>query len=246
MVAGAISFAFFLLTSLLTLVDTTEILGINRWIKPAKFFISIAIFVWTMAVYFQYLPSRERSLRKLSWIIIAIFIIEMVAIAGQSLRGKTSHFNIATPFDAAVFATMGISIALLAVLVAYVAYLFFRNEIELPPAVTWGLRLGLIVMLLGSIEGGYMSSQAGHAVGIADGGTGLPLVNWSTEGGDLRIAHFLGLHGLQAIPLFAFVINHLWPRSATAATFAFAATYTAVFTGTFVQALLGRPLFGLV
>lgn len=245
MTAGAISLVLFVLTAILTLVDPTEILGINRWIKPMKFFISIAIFLWTMALYFEQMPSRNALFNKLSWLMIAIFVVEMVVIAGQPLRMKTSHFNTGTPLDGALFAAMGLAIAMLTLIVAYVMILFFRSDLNLPPAVAWGLRLGLIVMLLGSLQGGYMSTQMGHAVGVTDGGAGLPIANWSTTGGDLRVAHFLGLHGLQAVPIFALLARRIKPEWATAATFAFAAAYTEVFTGTFLQALLGRPLMAL-
>ena len=45
--------------------------------------------------------------------------------------------------------------------------------------------------------------SGGHTIGAPDGTPGLPLVNWSRTHGDLRIPHFFGLHGLQAIPLLA-------------------------------------------
>ena len=75
-----------------------------------------------------------------------------------------------------------------------------------------GLRLGLFLFLLGSAEGGIMIAQRAHTVGVADGGAGLPLVNWSTQGGDLRIAHALGLHALQLLPLAGFAIG-LWKKN---------------------------------
>ncbi len=243
--AGVVSFVLFLVTAVLVFIDPTEILGINRWIKPMKLFVSIAIFLWTMAVYFDALPERRSTFRWLSWAMIVIFIIEMAVIVGQPLRGTTSHFNSSNPFDGALFAAMGIAIAILTLIVAYVNLVFFRSDLSLQPAVAWGLRLGLLVMLLGSIQGGYMATQGAHAVGVADGGAGLPLVNWSTEGGDLRVAHFLGLHGLQAIPIFGLAIDRIQRSGSVALTFAFAAAYTAAFTAVFVQALFGRPLLAL-
>lgn len=241
MTAGAVSFAFFVIFAIVSLFDSTQILGINRWIKPMKFFISIAFFVWTIAVYFIFLPDFEKAKRRISWAMIAIFFIEMFLIVMQSARGTTSHFNRSTPFDSIVFIVMGTSIMANTFLVGYLLYAYFKAEIVLPKTILWGMRLGLVIFLLGSIEGGYMSSQIGHSVGVADGGAGLPFVNWSTQGGDLRVAHFFGLHALQVIPIVAYLLERFKVSFATALTFVFAAIYFAFFSFLFVQALSGQP-----
>ena len=93
-----------------------------------------------------------------------------------------------------------------------------------------------------------MISQGAHAVGVADGGAGLPYVNWSTEGGDLRAAHAVGLHGLQALPLFAFALARFRPGLSESGQMAlvwlFAAVYTALGVFLFQQAMAGQPSVG--
>lgn len=248
MATGLFMLVLFVILAIVSLFDSQQILGINRWIKPMKFTFSTWVYLWTVAVYLNFINGYEKSKRVIGWGISTLFAGEIFLVVMQAARGTTSHFNVAKPFDAMVFSTMGFLIAINTILIVYLTYIYFRANPELPKAIVWGMRLGLILFLLASVEGGYMSAQVGHAVGVADGGAGLPVVNWSTEGGDLRAAHFVGMHAFQTIPIFSLMLVWLQKRFSplrpTAFTIIFALVYMASFTLIFVQALKGKPLLG--
>jgi hypothetical protein len=94
-----------------------------------------------------------------------------------------------------------------------------------------------------------MIGQGAHAVGVPDGGPGLPFVNWSTDGGDLRIAHGMGLHGIQILPLFAYLLGRVKPDlpvgTATAVVFGFASAYGAAAALLLARAVAAQPLLAL-
>jgi hypothetical protein len=99
---------------------------------------------------------------------------------------------------------------------------------------------------LASWEAGAPVTLVGaHAVGVPDGGDGLPVLGWSREGGDLRVGHFIGLHGLQGLPLIGLALRRrrrLDERGRTALVGVAGAGWlgvTALVTG---QALRGQPL----
>ncbi len=220
--------------------DTRTILGIDPWIKPMKFSASIAIYVWTLAWFLRYLAANARKIRGISWGVAVSMFVEIFLIVLQSARGTTSHYNNATPLDAAIFGVMGLMILLNSLLVAWVLALFLRERPAIPPAYLWGIRLGLVLFLLSAAEGGVMVGHRAHTVGAADGGPGLPFVNWSTQHGDLRIVHFAGMHALQILPLAGLLLSRISRRSVTY-TVVFAVGYFgfALFLG--VLAWQGRP-----
>lgn len=150
-------------------------------------------------------------------------LIEQVVIVVQVVRGRQSHFNIATPLDSTLYGLMGATVSFVWLATAGIAVLLLRERIA-DRSAALAVRAGLFITLIGMIVGFLMTMpsdsqrahiEAGgaptilgaHSVGVPDGGPGLPLVNWSTTGGDLRIGHFVGMHALQALPLLALVLT---------------------------------------
>lgn len=226
-------------------LDDAVILGVDRLLKPFKFAVSIALYCWTLAWFVPYVESRWAR-RAIGGVVALCMVVEIALITGQALRGTTSHFNAATPLDAAIFALMGAAIGVNTLMAALLLVFLVARPPRLAPAYLWGLRLGLVLFLLGSAVGGVMVGRGSHTVGAPDGGPGLALVNWSREAGDLRAAHALGLHALQILPLSGFAISR-WRATRgrpVGLLLGVAGVYAALTVGLFVQALSGRPLLG--
>jgi hypothetical protein len=89
-----------------------------------------------------------------------------------------------------------------------------------------------------------MTIVGAHTVGAPDGGPGLPGTGWSTEHGDLRVPHFIGLHAVQALPLFALLLAARGVSRIVRVrlTLVAAASYATLFVVMTVQALRGVPI----
>jgi hypothetical protein len=242
----------------LQLVDGRQVLGASTWLKPAKFAISVAITSATLAVLLRWLQPLTRGVRRAVGLIGGLLALELVIITVQAARGVPSHFNATTRMDSALFAVMGSAITVVWVALAYLTWRAFRQPIA-DRAVAWGIRLGLITMLVGSGLGGIMprptaaqlqSLHAGrptpmlgaHAVGVADGGPGLPITRWSTDGGDLRVPHFVGMHGLQLLPLLGWFLSRRRSPQAARLTVVAGVGYLGLTFALLIQALRGQPL----
>jgi hypothetical protein len=216
-------------------LDHRLILGINPWVKPVKFDVSSLFFLWTMAWYLGQLPSTKK-VHRLGWAMAISIVVENVLISMQSARGTTSHFNGTSVFDGAVFGLMGLFIVVNTVAVVWTLVCYFRDAPALSPALLTGARLGLILFLVSSADGLAMVAHGAHTVGGPDGGPGLPFLTWSTKFGDLRWAHFIGMHGLQALPLTGYLLGRrAWVTGVFAAMLA-------IVGFTLLVALQGRPL----
>ncbi len=209
--------ALLILSAVAYLFDGRQIMGVNPWLKPIKFEISVAIFLLTVGlllIQLQQMYGRIDAGRGWSsvaslvgWTVAIAMIVENSLIALQSLRGVRSHMNYTTPLDSGIFGVMAAGIALntLALCLLLLLYVDLRSQWEWPVAVNVGARLGLAVLIWGSVEGVAMVTRQQHLVGGHDSGSGIPFLNWSTTYGDLRIAHFFALHAIQI-----FMLIGLW------------------------------------
>jgi hypothetical protein len=221
-ILGGAMFLTFLATLVGLLVDHRLITGAPAWLKPAKFAISVAVYSFTFVWLLRFVKNRPRLARLAANVTVVSFIAEMTVILTQAARGSTSHFNMTTPLNAFLWITMGGFIVVVWMMNLLLAFLLILQDI--PDRIfAWSLRLGLLISLVGmaaaflmvrptpgqmaAISAGHGLHIVGaHSVGVADGGPGLPFVGWSTVGGDLRVPHFFGIHAMQVLPFFGWLI----------------------------------------
>lgn len=240
--------------TLLSIGDQRLILGLNPWIKPMKFLISIALFLWSIAWFMPETAADAVKRALVRWTIAGAMVIEIVLITMQAARGTTSHFNAQTPFDLAVFNVMGAAITVSSIAVMLFLWMVRRDTPSRRAGYLWGIRIGVAVFILASVLPGFMMvANNAHSYPGPDGGAGLPFVNWSVEFGDLRVAHFFGMHALQALPLLGFLLDRTIGANQPSALVPSARNVVIavgilwfVVTGALLGiALLGRPVMAL-
>jgi hypothetical protein len=174
----------------------------------------------------------------------------MLCLAAQAWRNAAPGAATFVDFLIQQGTTAMVSVNTLVTVWLLVVFSRNRGQIRLNDyAQIIAVRLSIWIFLLGNAIGGYMLGRGSHTVGASDAGPGLPFVNWSTIGGDLRIAHFIALHAIQIVPLFAFILAEMTPkpslRQRRIAVYTLAAMVALAVGGTFVQAALGHPLLAI-
>lgn len=246
-------------------VDPRILVGVPIWTKPLKFAISVALYAVSWSWMISLLHRGRRVARWTGTAVSVLIAVEMVIITVQVVRGQQSHFNFTTPFNGTLFVIMGGTIGVVWLGTLVLSVLVLRQRVG-SPAKDSALRLGSVLSLVGIAEGFLMvgptqdqvrtMAQGGprvvgaHSVGVPDGGPGLPLLGWSTTGGDLRVPHFVGIHALQVLPLVLWLVTALAARvpvlrdglAQRALVRVAGAGYLGLMAITTWQALRGQPL----
>lgn len=251
LVVGYFNFALLLITAVAAIDETRTLNGINLWLKPLKFDFAMMVHSFTLAVLVQQLSPQARrgivlGISTALYSFCAVF--ENVYITIQAMRGRHSHFNFETTFEAIMYAQMGLAALILVIVPMVIAILLWRNHTMPKTAYRLGTIVGLLIgPILTIAYGGYMSMSGSHFVGapgVSDAG-GLPLVGWSTTVPDLRPAHFFALHMIQLVPFIGWLGDKVSPSFARPLVWGVASITAGLSTWLFFNALAGNTLSSL-
>lgn len=186
-------------------LDERTLRGANVWAKPIKFMLSVAVFALTTVWFVHLLPEARRRaapVRVAVWMLIAFGGAEIAYITLQAGLGQASHYNASSALHATLYRLMGAGAVLLTATQLVIGWQLWRHgRADLPRLLVRGSAFGaFFTFVLGVGAGGLLGALQ------PPDGWGLPVVGWHLTGGDLRPAHFVGMHAQQALPLAAWLI----------------------------------------
>jgi hypothetical protein len=186
-------------------LDERTLRGANVWIKPIKFALSIALLAWTTAWFVGHLPAARRAspaVTRIVWLLIASGSFEFLYITLQAGLGEASHYNVGDLWHGLMYMLMGLGALLLTATQPLLAWQLWRHPDPLQaPAARLAMLLGLVLTFVLGAGMGILLGERQPPEG------GLPLLGWVLAGGDLRPAHFLGIHAGQLLPLAGWLLG---------------------------------------
>jgi hypothetical protein len=235
MLLAALLLAALLPMALGLALDERTLRGVNVWVKPLKFALSLAVLAWTTAYFARLVdPARRRSLAVVRWTLIGAALFEIAYIVLQAARGEGSHYNVGDPLHGALYMLMGVGALLLTGTQGLLAWQVARHARPgLDPAFQTAVVTGLaFAFVLGTASGAPLSAlQPPDA-------SALPVLGWHLVG-DLRPAHFVGLHAEQALPLLGAWLAARRPGQGRAVVLAAAAAWLLLFVALMALGLSG-------
>jgi hypothetical protein len=225
--------------------DARTVGGVGTWVKPAKFAASVGVHLVTLALLWGWTGGfgQRRAGRILARVIVFAGLFEVVYIAFRAANGEPSHYNLASPLAILMFQLMGVGATILVLGPAAAGIAAWRSG----ATASMGGHASVVAMvasgILAFVTGAALSANGGHFVGTHLAGSPTwPLVGWSTTAGDLRAAHFVALHILQAVPLAALAAAAAAPGRVRAMVLATALVLSALSLAAMGWALSGRAL----
>lgn len=219
-------------------LDERSLRGVSVWVKPLKFLASVGLFSISTAWFIGLLPDHRRDslpVRVVVWTILLAGGFEIAYITLMASLGQASHYNFSNAVHVALYSAMGAGALAMTATQPLLAWQIVRHgRGDLPSVWRDSVVLGLMLtFLLGAGAGGLLGGIQPPA------GAGLPVVGWHLGGGDLRPAHFIGLHAQQFLPLAGLALIALRVRRARVVLAVFALAYSALWGWAMLRGLEG-------
>lgn len=179
--------------------DGRQVVTSSPWTLAAGNCASFALFLFSIAWLSRHIRKPRRSFNAVSLAIALAAVVASISAFVEAGRAAVDGERALTDFDRAVSVSAAVSVSLLAASVVAALYLLKRPSTRVTPVYLWAMRAGLLSFLAG-LGIGVLT------LGIGEGEVGIGLLNWGRQEGDLRIAHALGVHGLQALPVLGFLL----------------------------------------
>jgi len=221
-------------------LDDRTLRGASVWIKPMKFALSIAVLALTTAWFVGHLPASQRQGRavdRIVWLLIGSGSFELAYITLQAGLGQASHYNVGDAWHGAMYTLMGLGALVLTATQPMLAWQLWRHpDPSRPAAYRLSVLIGLtLTFAFGAGVGGLLSGLQ-----PPDGAAVLHVLGWALGGGDLRPAHFVGIHAGQLLPLVGFTVAALGLHRGRSWVWAATLAYAALFALLLAWGLSGR------
>jgi hypothetical protein len=200
----------------------------GKMLDAATFTFGVGLFTLTIALLLPlagYSQSARRRWRRAFYVFV---VYGLVLEPLQAFRGLDPRFTeVGEPVDIVAGIVFGVTAALNTILFLILGIRFFRaNVLHDRARVRLGIRYGVAAVMLSFGVGIAMSLMAGRETG---------------DGGNLLVVHALGVHGIQFVPLVAFLLA--WADTAPRATTCLHAAgigWLLACTAALAQAVVGR------
>jgi hypothetical protein len=203
----------------------------GKMLDATTFTFGVGVFTLTVALLLPMAAYSERAERRWrrSYYIFAVYGLALEPI--QSFRGLDPRFSDAGgPADVIAGAFFGLTAGVMTIVCVLLGLRFFRADV-IPdrPVLRLGIRYGFAAVMVSFGVGIIMSITSGRVIG---------------EDGNLLLAHGLGVHGIQALPIMALLLlHHESTENARLWSHVVGLGWLTACAAALAQAALGRPPF---
>jgi hypothetical protein len=168
--------------------------------KPATFGLSFGLTLVNVTLIASFVPLKNRSRTLLLGVFTAACVLETFLVSLQTWRGVPSHFNVETPFDAAIAQTLALGGFTLVAIIIVLTVTVFRHGRALPPPFRLTIRAGFVALVGAQVVGGVMIATGMRLVFGGDPQSAYAMGGW------LKPVHGVLMHAILVLPLFAWLM----------------------------------------